>query len=78
MLLATVTHAQAEAPANHAAPRIHFQPISANGFFATLRARVDEHFKATNAGPTGGAYIAIKAAVYFGLAALCYTLMLTG
>lgn len=60
------------------APRIHFQPISANGFFATLRARVDDHFKATGAHPTGGFYIAIKAAVYFGLAALCYTLMLTG
>lgn len=78
MFHATVTYAPAQAPATAAAPRIHFQPISANGFFAALRARVDEHFKATNASPTGGAYIATKAAVYFGLAAACYTLLLTG
>lgn len=82
MLQAPVTytparaHSPAQAPAT--APRIHFQPIAANGFFATLRARVDEHFKATNASPTGGVYIATKAALYFGLAAACYTLLLTG
>ena len=38
------------------APRIRFQPIAADGFFATLRQRVDAHFKATDRRHTGGAF----------------------
>jgi len=65
-------------PAAPAAPRIHFRPVSANGFFTTLRKRVDEHFKTTGTGHTGGAFIALKAAFYLGLAALLYALVLSG
>jgi linoleoyl-CoA desaturase len=76
MLHAPVTYSDVSAPTP--APRIRFRPVSANSFFMTLRARADAHFKKTGAAPTGGVFIALKAAVYFGLAALLYTLVLFG
>jgi linoleoyl-CoA desaturase len=79
MLHQPVTYVASQAqPIAHAAPRIHFQPISANGFFTTLRRRVDDYFKQNNRHPGGGLYIALKAAFYFGCAALFYTLLLAG
>src|SRR5262245_44408411 len=67
-----------EAQVMYPAARIRFQPVSANGFFMALRRRVDDHFKTTGAHPTGGAFIATKAAVYLTLAVALYALTVFG
>ena len=38
-------HPNVAAPRSLAAPRIHFDPISANGFFAKLKEKVDAYLK---------------------------------
>jgi linoleoyl-CoA desaturase len=63
-------------PRETTAPRIRFQPVSANGFFTTLRKRVDDHLKARGSDQTGGTCLLAKGAVYLALAVAFYGLAL--
>jgi linoleoyl-CoA desaturase len=65
-------------PQETAVPRIRFQPVSANGFFTTVRKRVDDYLKANGADPTGGAYLLAKGGFYLALAIAFYALAIFG
>ena len=71
-------HPQVAAARNLAAAlpaaRIHFDPISENGFFAALKAKVDAYM--TGKRPDGGLFVAGKAAFYLALAAALYLMAL--
>jgi linoleoyl-CoA desaturase len=58
------------------AARIHFDPISANGFFVALKAKVDAYLKDKH--HDGGLFVAGKAAFYLALAVALYLLALFG
>ncbi len=58
------------------AARIHFDPISTNGFFTQLKTKVDAYMKDKH--PDGGLFVAGKAAFYLALAVAFYLLVLFG
>lgn len=56
--------------------RIHFDPVSENGFYVKLKERVDAYMKDKH--PDGGFFVAGKAAAYLAFAIALYLLVLFG
>jgi hypothetical protein len=71
--LGAAPHTRATPPS---AARIHFDPISANGFFVTLKEKVDAYLK--DKPNDGGLFVVGKAAFYLALALALYLLVLFG